>query len=372
MKTLNGQALIQAFEARIPKSFAVENDRVGLQIGTLNKSIKRIMVTLDVLENVIDEAIEKHVDLILSHHAIIYRPLKTMRTDRGQSKLVAKCIQHDIAVYVAHTNLDIAEGGLNDWLAEALQLKNLEILAPTQTEMLYKLAVYTPISHADRVREAMGGQGAGYIGDYSYCSFNTQGLGIFRPERGADPFIGQVGKLEQVEEVKIETVVAEKQLKQVIKAMTNAHPYEEVAYDCYLLKNKGKEYGLGRIGKLESSISLKELALKTKSLFNLDGCRVVGDLDKPVKKVAVLGGDGNGFIHEAAFKGADVLITGDIYYHTAHDAILEGMSIIDVGHHVEQIMKKGVKELLDVFIAREGYEAEVLVSEANTNPFHFL
>jgi dinuclear metal center YbgI/SA1388 family protein len=372
VKRLNGQTLIQAFEARVPKSLAVENDRIGLQIGTLNKPIKRIMITLDVLENVIDEAIEKQVDLIISHHAIIYRPLKTMRTDQGQSKLVAKCIQHDIAVYVAHTNLDIVEGGLNDWLAKALDLRQLKILSPTFSESLYKVAVYVPKSHADQVREAMGRQGAGDIGDYSYCSFNTQGMGTFRPEKGATPFIGSIGKLEQVEEVKIETVVAKKQLKPVIQAMLQAHPYEEVAYDHFLLENKGETYGLGRIGRLETPISLRELALKTKSIFNLDGCRVVGDLDTPVSKVAVLGGDGNGFVHEAAFKGVDVLITGDIYYHTAHEAILEGLSIIDVGHHVEQIMKRGVKAWLDAFISKEGYVAEVLVSEANTNPFQFV
>lgn len=372
MKSLNGQSLIQAFEARVPKSLAMENDRIGLQIGTLNKPIKRIMITLDVLENVIDEAIEKHVDLILSHHAIIYRPLKTMRTDQGQSKLVAKCIQHDLAVYVAHTNLDIAEGGLNDWLAEALQLNQLEILSPTQSEALYKVAVYVPQTHANQVREAMGRQGAGYIGDYSYCSFNTEGIGTFRPEQGANPFIGTIGELEQVEEVKVETIVTENQLKRVIQAMKRAHPYEEVAYDCYLLENKGKSYGLGRIGKLKTPLSLKELALKTKSIFNLEGCRVVGDLNRPVSKVAVLGGDGNGFVQQAAFKGADVLITGDIYYHTAHDAILEGLALIDVGHHVEQIMKQGVKTMLESFINEEGYDAEIILSEANTNPFQFL
>jgi dinuclear metal center YbgI/SA1388 family protein len=372
VKQLNGQTLIQAFEARVPKSLAVENDRIGLQIGTLNKPIKRIMITLDVLENVIDEAIEKKVDLIISHHAVIYRPLKTMRTDQGQSKLVAKCIQHDIAVYVAHTNLDIAEGGLNDWLAEALDLRNPEILSVTQSESLFKLAVYVPTSHADQVREAMGRQGAGYIGDYSYCSFNTQGIGTFLPEQGATPFIGSVGKLERVQEVKIETVVPQKQLKRVIQAMLLAHPYEEVAYDHYLLENKGKAHGLGRVGRLETPISLKELAMKTKSIFNLAGCRVVGDLDTFVSKVAILGGDGNGFVHEASFIGADVFITGDIYYHTAHEAILEGLSIIDVGHHVEQIMKRGVKALLDSFINAEEYEAEVFVSEANTNPFHFV
>lgn len=372
MKPLNGQTLIQAFEASVPKKLAVKDDRIGLQIGTLNKQVKRVMITLDVLENVVDEAIEKHIDLIIAHHPVIYRPLKTMRTDQGQSKIVAKCILHNIAVYVAHTNLDIAEGGLNDWLADALELDNRQILSKTYSEPLYKLVVYVPKNHADQVREAMGKAGAGHIGNYSHCSFNTEGTGTFLPEEDSRPFIGQIGQLERVEEVKIETVVTETRLNKVVQEMVKAHPYEEVAYDAFQLKNEGKSYGLGRIGRLKTPQTLKELALKLKSEFNLDGCRVVGDLNQEVKKVAVLGGDGNGYLHDAVFCGADVYITGDIYYHTAHDAILEGLSIIDVGHHAEKIMKQGVKNLLDPFIKDSGYEAEILLSEANTNPFKFL
>lgn len=372
MKALNGQTLIQAFEQFAPKSLAVEGDRIGLQIGTLNKEIKRVMVTLDVLENVVDEAIEKKVDLIMAHHPVIYRPLKTMRTDQGQSKIVAKCIKHDLAVYVAHTNLDIADGGLNDWLAAPLQLKNLEILSPTQSEALYKLAVFVPETHAEQVRMALAEAGAGYIGNYSACTFNTTGTGTFRPEIGSTPFIGTQGELARVNEIKIETIVPKTTWQRVLKAMLKVHPYEEVAYDCYELENKSKTYGLGRMGELETPVKLEELAHQLKQLFNLDGCRVVGDLEAPVQKIAILGGDGNSYMHEAAYKGADVFITGDIYYHTAHDAMLEGLSLIDVGHHVEKVMKVGVKGILEQFIKERSYKAEVLLSEATTNPFKFL
>ena len=369
---VHGQTLIQAFETWIPKSLAFEGDKIGLQIGTLNKPIKKIMVTLDVLENVVDEAIENDVDLIFSHHAVIFRPLKDMRTDQGQSKIVAKCIKHDIAVYNAHTNLDNANGGLNDWLAEALDLQNTEILIPKASESLYKLAVYTPLSHEKVVREAIGHAGAGAIGQYSHCSFNTIGKGMFKPDEGAQPHIGQVGRLEEVEEVKIETVVPESLLNKVKRAMLNAHPYEEVAYDVFKLENEGPAYGLGRIGQLPQELTLKAFAETVKKVFELDGVRVIGDLDSKVNKVAVLGGDGNSFYKQAKFKGADVFVTGDIYYHTGHDALLDGLPIIDAGHHIEKVMKKGVGHFFQEFIKEKKYDTEVLISKANTNPFQYL
>ncbi|WEG14250.1 Nif3-like dinuclear metal center hexameric protein [Pullulanibacillus sp. KACC 23026] len=372
MTVLDGQALIHYFEQHVPKSLAVEGDRIGLQIGTLNKPVSRVMVTLDVLENVVDEAIQKQVDLIIAHHPVIYRPLKTMRTDQGQSKIVAKCIQHNITVYVAHTNLDIAEGGLNDWLADALKLQDVQVLSPTYTEPLYKLVVFVPKTHETRVREAIGEAGAGFIGNYSHCTFNAAGVGTFRPGEGAMPYIGRIGELERVEEVRIETIVPEGQWQQVKEAMLAAHPYEEVAYDQYELKNQGKVLGLGRVGALNTPMTLKALAQHLKALFKLEGVRVVGDLSREIKTVAVLGGDGNHYIHEASAKGADCFITGDLYYHTAHDAILDKLSVIDVGHHVESIMKQGVKDLLTPFIKNGQYETEILISEAPTNPFQFL
>ncbi|GGE47029.1 GTP cyclohydrolase 1 type 2 [Pullulanibacillus camelliae] len=371
-KPIHGQALIQAFEQWIPKSLAFDGDKIGLQIGTLNKPIKKVMVTLDVLENVVDEAIENEVDLIFAHHAVIFRPLKTMRTDEGQSKIVAKCIKHDIAVYVAHTNLDNAEGGMNDWLASALQLKEVEILVPQQSETLYKLAAYVPETHAVALRQALGQAGAGALGEYSHCTFNSQGEGTFMPSNTAQPFIGEAGRLERVKETKIETVVPERLLNKVTRAMLQAHPYEEVAYDIYALKNEGKVYGLGRIGYLEEELSLKAFAEQVKGIFDLDGIRVVGDLQRKIKKVAVLGGDGNSFYKQAVFKGADVLVTGDVYYHTGHDALLDGLSLVDAGHHIEKVMKKGVGDFFKTFLTQQRYDTEVLLSKVNTNPFTFL
>ncbi|WP_085523343.1 Nif3-like dinuclear metal center hexameric protein [Tuberibacillus sp. Marseille-P3662] len=373
-KNLKGQTLIQAFESWAPKSLAFNDDRnrIGLQIGTLDKPINKVMVTLDVLSTTVDEAIEQGVDLIIAHHAVIFKPLKDMRTDRGQSQIVAKCVQHNIAVYIAHTNLDIAQGGINDMLAECLGVHHTEILVPTQSEQLYKLAVYVPDSHADQLRSSLGAAGAGYIGHYSHCTYNIQGVGTFMPEDGTNPYIGQSGTLEKVNEVKVETVVPESDVKRVVAKMLKAHPYEEPAYDVYLLKSEGKAFGLGRMGTLPSPLSLQALAEDVKMKLGLDGVRVVGHLDDNIKSVAILGGDGTSFMKTAAFKGADVLITGDIDYHTGHDAILEGLNIIDAGHYIEKVMIAGVAEFLDTFIKNQGYDAEVVKTNVDTNPFQFI
>lgn len=205
-KVPNGYEIIQLFERFAPKHLAMEGDPIGLQIGTLNKPIHTVMIALDVLEEVVDEAIEKNVDLIIAHHPPLYRPLKQIVTDQAQGRIVEKCMKHDITVYAAHTNLDIAQGGVNDWLAEALGLQEVDVLVPTYEEALKKLVVYVPETHAAAVREAIGSAGAGHIGNYSHCTFNSRGIGTFLPQEGANPFIGEKGTLEQVEEVRIETI----------------------------------------------------------------------------------------------------------------------------------------------------------------------
>lgn len=371
-KWISGGQLIQLFEKWAPKSLAFENDKIGLLIGTLDKEIKKVMVTLDVLENVADEAAEKGVDLIIAHHPVIFHPLKKVLSDSGQGKIVTKCIRHHISVYAAHTNLDIAEGGVNDILSARLGLEKTSILKPTYREPLFKIAVFVPDSHIEQVRLALGEAGAGAIGRYSHCTFAASGTGTFLPGEGTDPYIGQKGVLEKVSEGKIETIVPEHLLDKVIDAMLKVHPYEEVAYDVYPLRNEGKMYGLGRIGRLPEALTFGDLCRDVKQRLDLDGLRAVGDLKEKVRTVAVSGGDGNSLIPYAKYRGADVLITGDIYYHTAHDAILHGLKVIDAGHHIEKVMKPAVKDYLDKSLKKAGYQTEVILSEANTNPFQFI
>lgn len=370
---ITGQQLINRFEEEFaPKKLAFPKDKIGLLIGSLSQPVKRVMVTLDVLENVADEAISKKVDLIVAHHPVIFHPLAQVRADEGQGKIVTKCIKNGISVYAAHTNLDIADGGVNDMLAAKLELEDVTILKETYREPLYKLAVFVPENHADSVRGVLGAAGAGTIGRYKQCSFSSDGEGAFQPQQGAHPFIGAEGRLEKTAEIKIETIVPEHLLKSVIRKMLKVHPYEEPAYDVYPLQNEGKAYGLGRIGRMPEPIAFSDYCRMVKDRLGIDGLRATGDMNGKVQTVAVSGGDGNSLIPFARFHGADVLITGDIYYHTAHDALLCGLKLIDAGHHIESVMKTGVQHFLQSVIAEEGCRTEVIQSEAPTNPFHFI
>lgn len=256
-------------------------------------------------------------------------------------------------------------------MAEALGLKETSVLAPTQSISLKKIVVFVPESHAAQVRDAMSRAGAGHIGDYSHCTFNSMGTGTFKPEAGSDPYIGNQGELEYVEEVKIETIIPSSLQNKVISALIKSHPYEEPAYDIYPLDNEGEMLGLGRIGKLEQPMTLEEFTEHVKKVFEVEGARVVGDLSATVKKVAVLGGDGNKYMNAAIHKGADVIVTGDVYYHVAHDAMMAGLNIIDPGHNVEKIMKQGVKNYLEPFLKQKGYTTTIITSKVNTDPFTF-
>ncbi|WP_077214000.1 Nif3-like dinuclear metal center hexameric protein [Bacillus dakarensis] len=371
MKKVNGHEIIQCFEQFSPKSYAMEGDKIGLQIGSLSQKIENVLVALDVTNEVVDEAIEKNVGLIIAHHPLIYRPLQKINTETKAGKIIEKLIKHEIAVYAAHTNLDVAKGGVNDLLAEALGLSNIEVLSPTYDVKLKKLVVFVPEENADGLREALGNAGAGAIGNYSHCSFSASGTGQFLPGAGTNPHIGTSGKLEHVNEVRIETIYPEHLEKKVLSAMFKHHPYEEVAYDIYPLDNKGESLGLGRIGTIKE-MSLKEFAQHVKEALDVKGVRVVGDLNDKVKKVAVLGGDGNKYFMSAKFKGADVYVTGDIYYHVAHDAMMEGLNMIDPGHNVEKVMKKGVASILSNMFKEKGYDVSIFPSELHTDPFQFL
>ncbi|MCI2254515.1 Nif3-like dinuclear metal center hexameric protein [Domibacillus sp. PGB-M46] len=373
MKTPNGHEIIGLFERFSPKSYAMEGDKIGLQIGRLNKPCKKVMIALDVLESVVDEAIEENTDLIIAHHPLIYRPLGAIQTDQTAGRVIEKLIKHDIAVYAAHTNLDVAKGGVNDLLASALHLTNTEVLVPTIAEELRKLAVFVPLDQAEAVREALGKAGAGALGNYQNCSFSQQGEGRFQPGEEAEPFIGQAGgRLETVQEEKIEVIYPVHIEKKVLSAMLKAHPYEEAAYDIYPLQNKGEQLGLGRIGLLPQEMTLEQFAMHVKESLQSGGVRVVGDKTRLVRKVAVLGGDGNKYWQTALRKGADVYVTGDFYYHTAHDADAEGLAVVDPGHNVEKVMKKGVAAVLHEQASRQKWTVEFVASAVETDPFQFM
>ncbi|MHA7962744.1 Nif3-like dinuclear metal center hexameric protein [Paenibacillus sp. CAU 1782] len=370
----NGQTIISLMEQLAPKHYAVENDKIGLQLGTLSKEVPKALVALDVTDEVVDEAIALGANLIIAHHAIIYRPLAKLDTSTPAGKLYEKLIKHDIAVYISHTNLDVAEGGINDWLADqaGIEEKGRRSLEDIHTDKLYKLVVFVPESHLEEVLQSIWRTGAGEIGNYSCCSFTSKGTGTFLPGEGTNPFIGSQGQLERADEVRIETIVPYSLHRKTVSAMLKAHPYEEVAYDLYPVDLKGRTFGLGRCGKLKQPTTLEELAFKLKAAFEVPTLRVVGPLDRQINKAAVLGGAGARYVNRAMFAGADVLITGDIDYHTAHDALAAGMTIIDAGHNIEKVMKQKVADWLNDKLSKSKSNTEVVASRLSTEPFVFI
>lgn len=372
MKKVNGHEIITLFEQWSPKDFAMDGDSVGLQVGQLNRPVEKVLVTLDVNAKVIDEAIQKGAKLIIAHHPPIYRPLKNLLTDTSQGSMIEMCIKNDIAVYAAHTNLDVAPGGVNDMLAEKLGLVDTKIVEPTYSVPLYKLVVFSPVTYADEIREALGKVGAGAIGDYSGCSFSSSGTGRFTPIAGAEPFIGEIGKGEEVNEERIEVVFPRPIRSKVLKAMLGAHPYEEPAYDLFALDQESNVYGLGRVGKLQEKTTLGQFAEFVKTAFGVPALRFVGDPNKEIRKVAVLGGDGNKYIGAAKRSGADVLVTGDMYYHVAHDAEAMGLAVIDPGHNIEKVMIRGVADYMHAACVDAHYDVSFIESEIITEPFTFI
>ncbi|MGL5348411.1 MAG: Nif3-like dinuclear metal center hexameric protein [Peptostreptococcaceae bacterium] len=360
--------LIKKIEEKYPLDLAYEWDNVGLLIGDYEFDVKKVLVTLEANEKVIDEAIDKSIDLIITHHPFIFKKMNKINTSDYKGKLIHKLIKNDVAIYSMHTNFDIAFGGLNDYFMEVMGFENVKILDNTKNEVLYKLVVYVPNTHVEKVKNTLSKAGCGHIGNYSHCSFSTDGLGNFKPLEGSNPFIGEEGKIEIVNETKIETIATQKVLGAAISSMINAHPYEEVAYDLYKLENKGEAFGLGRISKLDNSITLSQLCNQIKQKLNMNHLRIVGDLDSTINKVAVVTGSGADMVKKAQRQGAQVLITGDIKYHDAQDALDIGMNVIDCGHfETEDIFKDVIKRAL-----QEIEEIEVQSSMINLNPFQII
>lgn len=331
-----------------PKLIEKSWDNSGLQIGSLDRDIKRILVALDVSPITVKYSLDNSIDMIISHHPFFFTPIKFILQDSIKGKMITDLIKNDIIVYSIHTNLDSAENGINEILGKRLELLSTEVLTRSYSEKLFKVAVFVPISHIESVRDAMANSGGGFIGNYSHCTFNTKGTGTFKPREGTNPYIGEINKLEFVDEVKIETIVEEPHLDNLIESMIKAHPYEEVAYDVYNLYNEGKEFGYGRVGKLKQVMTLYDMALFVKEVLECDIIKLYGDPKTKIKRVAICGGSGSDFIKDVYYKKADVYITGDIKYHDAQLALEKGVTLIDAGHfYTERIALPYIKEFLE-------------------------
>ncbi|MFW6022763.1 MAG: Nif3-like dinuclear metal center hexameric protein [Halanaerobiaceae bacterium] len=363
--------VIKILNQLAPDNLAFEWDSVGMQVGDVNNNVKNILVTLDVNEKVIEEALDKNCQLILSHHPFIFKPLdKIINTGKGE--LIFKLIKNNISLFSMHTNLDIVSGGLNDYLADILKLNNVQLLKTIKEKKLNKLVVFIPENHLNEVRDALLNNGAGFLGNYSHTSFITKGSGSFKPLAGSKPFMGKENKINVVEEYRFETIIEEEKIGQIVAIMKDVHPYEEVAYDLYPLNNKSG-YGLGRIGNLNREYNLADYLKIVKDKLNISQLKYVGELDKRIKRVAVCSGSGADLISLSQKMGADLYITADIKYHDAQFAETIDIALLEAGHYQSEIIVKNIfKEYLDKKMDNKSLDISILKSEINTDPWNYL
>jgi len=326
--------IVTVIEDLAPQQLAEEWDNCGLLVGSLSSAVSRVLLALDVTEEVVDVAIARGYELIIAHHPVIFRPLKTLRTDLPQGRVLAKLIRAGVSVYAAHTNWDKCHSGTSRRLAELLGLSNISVLKTMGEIKNYKLTVFVPESHREAVFVAMSAAGAGHIGDYSHCSFYSTGQGTFMPLAGSKPYLGRVGEITSVEEARLEMIVPERRLPLVVKALKAAHPYEEVAYDVIALHNTGQVYGLGCVGEYAPPSAWLSFSALVRGMFPL--ARVAGRIPEAVRTVAVCGGSGSELLHLAHTAQAEVLITGDVGHHSALEAEALGMAVVDAGHHATE------------------------------------
>lgn len=363
--------IMGVMEEIAPKKLAESWDKPGLAIGDPTHEVKKILVALDVIEPVIEEAKRIGADLIVTHHPmLLFRKIESITADNPLGKRIYELIENCIAAFSAHTNLDVAQGGTNDVLAELAGLEHIEILEETWAQALKKIVVYVPVGYEDAVRNAMCGAGAGHIGAYSHCTFGAEGKGTFLPLAGTHPFLGEQGKLEMADEVRLETIVPAEQAERVVEAMLTVHPYEEAAYDIYPVEQKGKREGIGRIGELPEAVPFREFAHTLKEKLHLDQIRLVGDGEKPIKKVGLCTGAGVEFVSLAAAKSCDAYLTADIKYHEAQKAVELGIAVADVTHYASEVLIVPVLQKKLAEAAKEkGWEIEVVCSTENGQTF---
>jgi dinuclear metal center YbgI/SA1388 family protein len=366
------QDLIGLIHTDYPPSLAEDWDNVGLQVGDPAASLERVLLALDVTAATLAEAEDLKVQAIVTHHPLIFRPLKNITSLDPSSRLVMQAISANIAIIAAHTNLDCGADGLNDWLAARLGIN--EVLPLKSGNLpLYKLVVYVPVGHEKAVEDALFAAGAGTIGTYDHCSFASSGTGRFRPGETSAPFIGSPGQECTPPEIRIETIVSAERVTKVIDKLRKAHPYETPAYDLLLLQNRRDDLGLGRIGRLAQALPLQDYARQIGAALGTDSLRLVGDPQRLISKVACCGGSGASLIFDAQRQGADLLVTGDIKYHDARNALDLGLALVDAGHFAtEQVMVAGLAKKLRAVANARQFPIEFIESASGQDPFLFI
>ena len=359
--------IISHLESIAPPAFQENYDNAGLLTGDAAEECTGVLVTLDSTEEVIREAIQKNCNMVVAHHPIIFRGLKSITGKTYVERTILTAIKNDVAIYAIHTNLDNVLDGVSGKMAEVLGLKNVNILS-FKENTLKKLFTFVPIESAEQVRKAIFDAGGGNIGKYSQCSFNMDGSGTFMAKEGADPYIGEIGKPTTTKEMKIEVVFPAFLENHIVEAMLSAHPYEEVAYDVIALSNTYQLAGSGVIAELDQPMTERDFLALLKTRFDLQTIRHTPLLNKPVKRIALCGGAGSFLISKALAVGADLFITSDVKYHEFFDA--DGkMVIADIGHYESE---QFTSELLHQLLAEKFPTFAILKSGSKTNPVNYF
>lgn len=358
--------ITKVLEQLAPRSLQESYDNSGLLVGDPGREVKRALVSLDVTEDVVREAVEKDCQMIIAHHPLIFGSLKSLTGKDYVERTVIRAIRNDIAIYAIHTNLDNVDRGVNYEIARRLGISDPAILAPRQG-ILQKLVVFVPLEHREPVMDAIFHAGGGHIGEYDQCSFYLEGNGTFRAGEKADPFVGNRGERHTEREVRLEVVMPSFIVPGVVNAMKEAHPYEEVAYDIYRLENVHEKTGAGMIGELDKEMDAMDFLRRVKEQFG-GVVRYTGLHRNKVRRIAWCGGSGSFLLGRARSAGADVFISSDFKYHQFFEAEKE-IIIADIGHYENE---QYTKELIASVLKEKFTTFAVLLTETNTNPINYL
>ncbi|MCS7004568.1 MAG: Nif3-like dinuclear metal center hexameric protein [Cytophagales bacterium] len=359
--------IIEFLENQAPVLYQEKYDNSGFLVGNLENKVTNVLLSLDVTEEIIQEAIQKKCNFIISHHPIIFGGIKHLTGKTYVERCVMQAIRFDIGLYAIHTNLDNLHKGVNAEIARRLDLINTRILAP-KTQLLRKLTVFVPHSHRESLLTALSRAGAGQIGNYTDCSFQVEGIGTFRPNEQAHPHIGERGKLETVQEVRLEVIFPLHAEKQVLKSMREHHPYEEIAYYLHSLENEWQDMGSGLVGELREPMEEIKFLTFLAEKMNLRIFKHTALRNRPIQKVALCGGSGSFLLKNAISQGADVFISADFKYHDYFDAESK-ILIADIGHYESEIF---TIELLSRWLAERFPQLTIYQTSANTNPIRWF
>ncbi len=359
--------IIAIFESYAPLSYQESYDNAGLTVGDAGMEIYAALLCIDVTEAVVEEARQQGANLIISHHPVIFKPLKQLTAGTGPERIIISAITSKIALYCAHTNMDNISGGVNRKICQKLNLEKTRILSPLPNG-LRKLVTFVPTASAEEVRTALFAAGAGSIGAYDSCSFNLEGKGSFRASEGCNPYAGEIGKLHFENETRIETIFPAVWKTRIIKALLKVHPYEEAAYDIFPVENEYEQAGWGMIGELKERVNSLDFLQQIKDIFRCQVIRHTRVISKTVKKIAVCGGSGSFLIHRAISSGADMFITGDLKYHQFFDAG-DHIVIIDIGHFESE---QFTIEIFYEILKKNLPNFAIHFSSIQTNPIYYL